>query len=136
VIDAGAVIVVAVVALADSVLHIPKDVKTILLAIGAAPYLIWCAGYFIAFWATGGRTLGNRVMYIRVVPAAGGRLGYWGALRRFVGLVLAVLPLMLGLVPMLVTDRRSGLQDMLTDTVVMHDPDRREPRPGRSGTGP
>jgi hypothetical protein len=62
--------------------------------------------------------------------AAGDRLGYRRAVQRFVGLVLAVLPLMLGLVPMLVTDRRRGLQDLLADTVVIHDPDRRAPRPG------
>jgi uncharacterized RDD family membrane protein YckC len=130
VIDGAAVLVFAVVALASTVLHIPKDVRTILLAIGAAAYVLWAAGYFVAFWATNGRTLGNRLMYIRVVPADGGKLGYRRAIQRFVGLVLAVLPLFLGLVGILLTERRRGFQDRLANTVVVHDPERREPRPG------
>lgn len=130
VIDGVAVLVVAVVALAGTVLHIPSEVKTILLVIGGVAYILWAGGYFISFWATDGRTLGNRVMYIRVVPANGGKLGYWRAARRFVGLILAVLPLCLGLVGILLSERRRGFQDRLANTVVVHDPERREPRPG------
>jgi uncharacterized RDD family membrane protein YckC len=130
VIDGVAVLVVAVVALAGTVLHIPSEVKTILLVIGGVAYILWAGGYFISFWATDGRTLGNRVMYIRVVPANGGKLGYWRAVRRFVGLILAVLPLFLGLVGILLSERRRGFQDRLANTVVVHDPERREPRPG------
>ena len=118
-------------ALASTVLlHIPGEVKTILLVIGGVAYVLWSGGYFIAFWATDGRTLGNRVMFIRVVPANGGKLGYWRAARRFVGLILAVLPLFLGLVGILLSERRRGFQDRLANTVVVHDPERREPRPG------
>ena len=126
-----AVLVVAVVALASAVLlHIPGELKTVLLVIGGVAYILWSGGYFIAFWATDGRTLGNRVMFIRVVPANGGKLGYWRAARRFVGLILAVLPLCLGLVGILLSERRRGFQDRLANTVVVHDPERREPRPG------
>jgi uncharacterized RDD family membrane protein YckC len=127
IIDGAAVLVFALVALASTVLHIPGEVKTILLVIGGAAYVIWGAGYFVAFWATDGRTVGNRVMYIRVEPASGGTLGYRRAVQRFIGLVLA---LFLGLVPMLLNDRRRGFQDRVADTVVVHDPERREPRPG------
>jgi uncharacterized RDD family membrane protein YckC len=136
VIDGAALLVVAVVALAGTVLHIPQDVKTVLLAIGAAAYVVWGTGYFVSFWATGGRTLGNRVMYIRVAPAGGGKLGYRRAVLRFAGLLLAVLPLLLGLVPILFNDRRRGLQDAIADTVVVHDPDRRAPRPGGARHAP
>ena len=130
VIDGVAVLVFAVVARASTVLHIPDDVKTILLVIGGVAYILWAGGYFISFWATDGRTLGNRVMYIRVVPANGGKLGYPRAVRRFVGLILAVLPLFLGLVGILFSERRRGFQDRLANTVVVHDPERREPRAG------
>jgi uncharacterized RDD family membrane protein YckC len=130
IIDGAAVLVFALVALASTVLHIPGEVKTILLVIGGVAYVIWGAGYFVAFWATGGRTVGNRVMYIRVEPASGGTLGYRRAVQRFIGLVLAVIPLFLGLVPMLLNDRRRGFQDRVADTVVVRDPERREPRPG------
>jgi uncharacterized RDD family membrane protein YckC len=136
VIDGAALLVVAVVALASTVLHIPEDVKTVLLAIGAAAYVVWATGYFVSFWATGGRTVGNRVMYIRVAPAGGGKLGYRRAVLRFGGLLLAVVPLLLGLVPILFNDRRRGLQDGIADTVVVHDPDRRAPRPGGARHAP
>jgi uncharacterized RDD family membrane protein YckC len=137
IIDVAALFVVAVVALASTVLYIPDDLKTVRLAIGAGAYVVWGTGYFVSFWATDGRTLGNRVMYIRVAPAGAGKLGYRRAMLRFVGLVLAVLPLLLGLVPILFNDRRRGLQDAIADTVVVHDPDRRAPRPGaRQAHGP
>jgi uncharacterized RDD family membrane protein YckC len=135
VIDGVALLVVAIVALASTVLYIPSDAKTVLLAVGAVAYAIWGAGYFIAFWATGGRTLGNRVMYIRVASPEGGKLGYRRAVQRFAGLILAVLPFGLGLVPILINDRRRGLQDKLANSVVVHDPERREPRPGSANRG-
>jgi uncharacterized RDD family membrane protein YckC len=130
VIDGVALLVFAIVALASTVLHIGGDLKTVLLAVGGAAFVVWSAGYFIAFWGTDGRTLGNRVMYLRVVRADGGRLGHWRAARRFVGLVLAVVPFGLGLLGILLNERRRGFQDRLANTVVVHDPERREPRPG------
>lgn len=130
VIDGVALLVFAIVALASTVLHIGGDLKTVLLAVGGAAFVVWGAGYFIAFWGTDGRTLGNRVMYLRVVPATGGRLGHWRAARRFVGLVLAVLPLGLGLLGILLNERRRGFHDRVANTLVVHDPERREPRPG------
>jgi uncharacterized RDD family membrane protein YckC len=130
VINAAALLVAAVIALASTVLYIPPDAKTVILAVGGAAYVVWSAGYLISLWATTGRTLGNRLMYIRVVPTKGGKLGYWRAFRRLVGLVIAVIPLMLGLIGILVNDRRRGLQDRFADTVVVHDPERRIRRPG------
>jgi uncharacterized RDD family membrane protein YckC len=130
VINAAALLVAAVIALASTVLYIPSDAKTVILAVGGAAYVLWSAGYLIGFWATTGRTLGNRLMYIRVVPAKGGKLGYRRAFRRFVGLVIAVIPLMLGLAGILVNDRRRGFHDRLADTVVLYEPERRRARPG------
>lgn len=135
VIDGVALVVVAIVALASTVLYIPSDAKTVLLVVGAGAYAVWGAGYFIAFWATGGRTLGNRVMYIRVASPDDGKLGYRRSVQRFVGLILAVLPLGLGLVSILTNDRCRGLQDKLANSVVVHDPERREPRPGGRNRG-
>lgn len=126
-IDAGvinvvAIAVAAVAALASTIVFIPSDVKTVLVAIGAAAWVVWSVAYFAAFWATTGVTLGNRVMKIRVRRASGNaKLGYRRALQRFAGLILAVIPLMVGLLPILMTERRRGLQDHLGDTVVVYD---------------
>ena len=45
------------------------------------------------------------------------------ALFRFGALVLAALPFFLGFLPILLTERRRGLQDMLARTVVVDAPD-------------
>ena len=43
---------------------------------------------------------------------------------RLVGLFLAALPLLLGFVPILLNERRRGLQDWLGRSVVVHAPER------------
>ena len=116
-----AVAVAAVAALASTIVYIPDDAKTVLIAIGAAAFVVWSVAYFVGFWATTGVTLGNRLMEIRVRPAIGDTLGYRRAVQRFAGLVLAVIPLLAGLLPILVTERRRGLQDRLADTVVVYE---------------
>ncbi len=44
------------------------------------------------------------------------------AIVRLVGLFLAALPLLLGFVPILLNERRRGLQDLLGRSVVVHEP--------------
>ena len=81
--------------------------------------LIASALYFVAFWAFEGQTPGMRFVGIHLEHAGSYRIGARRALRRLVGLVLAVLPFYLGLVPILFTDRRRGLQDRIADTDVI-----------------
>jgi uncharacterized RDD family membrane protein YckC len=88
------------------------------LAAGAG-WILWVTAYFTFFWTVTGQTPGNRVLGIRVVSADGGGLGALQALRRFVALVIAALPLGLGFVPVLFDDRRRGLHDMIGGTVVL-----------------
>ena len=114
-----------VVGLGLTVLNTPEEVDKVLLAIGAVAFLAWNVGYFATFWATTGQTPGMRVMRIRVRQASVDeslRPGW--ALVRVVGLLLAALPLLLGFVPILVNDRRRGLQDFLARSVVVHAPAR------------
>jgi uncharacterized RDD family membrane protein YckC len=102
-----------------SVLHLPKEVKTVLIALGGAVYVLWTIGYFVVFWSTTGQTPGNRMMQIRVVPAEGGTLKPRRALVRCFGLVLAALPLLAGYFMILFDRRRRGLQDRIARTVVV-----------------
>jgi uncharacterized RDD family membrane protein YckC len=111
------------VALALSVLSVADELDTVLIAGGAALFAAWSVGYFVTFWSTTGQTPGGRVMRLRVVRASdGGRVGAGRALLRVVGLALAAIPFMLGFAPVLVDDRRRGLQDMLAGTVVVEVP--------------
>jgi uncharacterized RDD family membrane protein YckC len=86
-------------------------------ALGGA-VTIAAAGYFALFWSTTGQTPGMRAMGLRVVDARGAPVSMPRALVRFVGLVLAIVPLFAGFVPVLFDRRRRGLHDLLAGTVV------------------
>jgi uncharacterized RDD family membrane protein YckC len=119
IIDIAALATGAVVALALSLLSISKEANAIILAIGGVAFVLWSVGYFVVFWSTTGQTPGNRIMHIRVVRAVDGEsIAPRYALVRMAGLVLATLPLFAGFVPILLTDRRRGLQDWLAGTTV------------------
>jgi uncharacterized RDD family membrane protein YckC len=119
-----AVVVATAVALTLSALSLSDSLDKVLYAAGAWVFLVWSAGYFVTFWSTTGQTPGNRVMQIRVVRAEdGAALRPWRALLRLFGLMLAVLPLFLGLLPILLTDRRRGLQDVIGGSVVIGVPE-------------
>ena len=121
IINLAAILTGAVVALALSVLGTPKEIETLLLAIGGVLYVAWTVAYFVTFWSTNGQTPANRLMEIRVQDAGtGDPLRVRRALVRLVGLALAAIPLLAGFVPILFTERRRGLQDLLARSVVVY----------------
>jgi uncharacterized RDD family membrane protein YckC len=127
--------VAIVVTLCVSFLNLPEEVNHALVAIGSLIALGWSVGYFVFFWSTTGQTPGNRLLGIRVIdartltPPRPSR-----ALRRFVGLILAALPLCIGVLWILVDDRRRGWHDTFARTVVADVTD--EPTPIRSDVRP
>ncbi len=127
VLDAALINLVAVVvevgaALILSLLHLPNGLKAVVIALGAAAYVLWTIAYFVAFWSTTGQTPGNRVMQIRVVRAGGGPLKPRAALVRCIGIVLAALPLFAGYVWILFDAKRRGFHDRLGRTLVIEAP--------------
>ena len=95
--------------------------------------MLWSIGYFVVFWSSTGETPGDRVMRIRVCMADSGEPPHPArALARFGALILAVIPLFAGLLPILTDDRRRGLHDRLTRTVVVAMPEE-TPAVGRHG---
>ena len=122
IINAIAFLVGATVALALSILPQSSDRNKVLVAIGGVAFVLWAAGYFLAFWTATGETPGNRTMKIRVQRTDGTRLRPRHALVRLVGIVLAA-PLLVGFLPILVTPRRRGLQDWMAGTVVVGVPE-------------
>jgi uncharacterized RDD family membrane protein YckC len=122
VIDLVALVVAAGAALALSLLHLPKDVKSLLLIIGGAAWIAWSVGYFVTFWSTTGQTPGARLMQIRVVSATGDQIKPRRGIVRCIGLVLAALPLLAGYLLILFDSRRRGLQDRIAGTLVVDAP--------------
>jgi uncharacterized RDD family membrane protein YckC len=121
IVDLTGIFVGVVVGLGLSVLKTPDSVDHVLLAIGGVLFVVWTVAYFVGFWSTTGQTPGNRLMHIRVRRASeDAALRPRWAFVRLIGLGLAALPLLLGFLPMLLTERRRGLQDMLGRSVVVH----------------
>jgi uncharacterized RDD family membrane protein YckC len=115
-----AVVVAVAAALIVSALSLPDSLDEALVAAGAWLFLLWSAAYFVTFWSSTGQTPGNLVMQIRVVRAKdGATLRPRRALLRLIGLMLAALPLFLGFLPILLNERRRGLQDVIGGSVVI-----------------
>jgi uncharacterized RDD family membrane protein YckC len=63
------------------------------------------------------------VMRLRVLRQSGSGLSTARAFVRAVGLALAIIPLFVGFIPALFSDRRRALPDYLAGTVVVYDDD-------------
>ena len=86
-------------------------------------WLLAAAAYFVVFWSATGQTPGMRVVRVRVVGPSGTPPSALRSLVRFVGLILAIIPLFAGFLPVLVDGRRRGLPDFLSKTVVLDESD-------------
>jgi uncharacterized RDD family membrane protein YckC len=95
----------------------------------AAGFGVWSALgglYLVAFWSLAGQTPGMRFLGIRL---AQGRLSPRSAVKRLIGLGLAVVSLGLGFLGIVFGERRRGFEDRLGDTDVVYDERRPGPAP-------
>jgi uncharacterized RDD family membrane protein YckC len=88
-------------------------------SLGGAGWFLATAVYFVAFWSATGQTPGMRALRVRVVGPSGRPPSVPRSFVRFVGLILAIIPLLAGFLPVLVDRRRRGLHDFLSGTVVL-----------------
>jgi uncharacterized RDD family membrane protein YckC len=76
--------------------------------------------YFAAMWSTGA-TVGQRLLGLRVVDAASGaNIGLVRAFVRYVGYIIASIPLALGLIWAGFDLRKQGWHDKIANTLVVH----------------
>jgi uncharacterized RDD family membrane protein YckC len=115
-------IFVVVAAIAGLVAELVGDLRPVWLfgALAGAGWTLLVGGYFVFFWTLGGQTPGMRLVRLRVVGPSEGPLSVWRALLRFVALLVAIIPMFLGLVPILFDRRRRGLQDYVAGTTVVY----------------
>ena len=78
---------------------ITKNLKPLFLAIAGGVYVLWTAGYFVAFWSATGQTPGSRLMQVRLVTANGEKVKPVRALVRYIAMNLAMVPLPWGYAP-------------------------------------
>jgi uncharacterized RDD family membrane protein YckC len=90
------------------------------LALGAVTFIAIMCGYLLFFWTLAGQTPGMRLLGIRLIDFDGSpRLTMRTAVRRLIGVVLSAIPLGLGFLMVLVSDRRRGLMDRIANTEVI-----------------
>ena len=105
---------------------VPGDIGSLpgLAVVGVSLASVVAAGtYLVGFWALEGQTPGMRFLGLRLEWQGTPRIGTRRAIRRLFGLALAILPLGLGLLGALLSDRRRGLQDRIAGTEVVRDSD-------------
>jgi uncharacterized RDD family membrane protein YckC len=87
--------------------------------LAGAGWFLAAGAYFVFFWSGTGQTPGMRIMRVRVVTSGGASPSVLRSIVRFVGLILAIIPLLAGFLPVLFDNRRRALQDFLAGTVVV-----------------
>jgi uncharacterized RDD family membrane protein YckC len=118
---------------------ITKNLKPLFLAIAGGVYVLWTAGYFVAFWSATGQTPGARLMQVRLVSASGDKVKPVRAFVRWIGMNVSMAPLPWGFVP--IPFKRLGFPDWLAHTRVIEvqqlsiaDARRRQSRDARDGS--
>lgn len=90
-------------------------------ALLASGWTLVVGAYFVIFWSSAAQTPGMRLLRLRVRGPTGNPPSIGRSLVRFVGLVLAIVPFFAGFLPVLFTERRRGLPDLLAGTVVVYE---------------
>ncbi len=96
---------------------ITKNLRPLFLAIAGVVFVLWTAGYFVAFWSTTGQTPGSRLMQVRLVTPSGEKVKPLRALVRWIGMSAAMVPLPWGFTP--IPFKRLGFPDWLAHTRVV-----------------
>ncbi len=96
------------------------DASAPAIVIGAGAWAVAASLYLIGFWALAGQTPGMRFVRIMLDSAEGRRIGLRRAVRRLLGLLLAIVPLGVGLLGVVFSDQRRGWQDRLSGTLVLY----------------
>jgi uncharacterized RDD family membrane protein YckC len=96
------------------------------IAVGSTAWLSFGAIYLVGFWSLAGQTPGMRFLGIRLYD---GRLPPRRAVKRLIGLGLAVLAFGLGFIGIVFRERRCAWDDRMSGSEVVYDERRPEPAP-------
>lgn len=113
----GFIAISALVAFVASLVF-PSEAEAPALAVGIFAWLIAGAVFLVSFWTLTGQTPGMSIVGLRVVAPDSPRVTLRIAIRRLGGLVLAAIPLGLGFLGIIFSDRRRGLEDVIGHTEV------------------
>ena len=94
--------------------------STVLLALGAAFWILIASIYLVVLWSGAGRTVGMSFLAIRMLSEDGEPVRPGQAIRRAVWLPIAALPLLLGFVGVFFDYERRGWPDRRARTIVCY----------------
>ena len=103
-------------------------VSGLTLALGTVAWVALGSFYLVAFWALAGQTPGMRFFGIRLGPE-GQRLSPRQSVRRLIGLLAAIVPFGLGLLGVVLDERRRGWQDRMAGVDVLYESSEPSPAP-------
>jgi uncharacterized RDD family membrane protein YckC len=92
--------------------------STFTIAVGGSLWLLFGGLYLVSFWALEGQTPGMRFLGISLFADGARRIGVRRAVRRLIGLALAIIPFGIGLLASLFDERRRAWQDRFAATEV------------------
>ena len=120
IINVGLLALSGLVTFLASILTDVGKASTGLLVAGAGLWLAAGALYLVCFWALAGQTPGMRFVGLRLESPNGPRIGLKRALRRLLGVVVAIVPLGLGLMVVATDPGRRGWHDRIAQTDVVY----------------
>ena len=82
--------------------------------------ILFIASYYVFFWTIAGQTPGKGIMGLRVLSRRGTRLKVGYAILRYLGYYLSIIPFGLGIIWILIDDRRLAWHDKLAGTCVVY----------------
>lgn len=93
-------------------LEFMKSAAFIAFLVAPIIYITLVAGFF-------SRTFGMMFLKIRIAKLDGSRIGWLNAFLRALANLVAMIPLLLGYLPILFTEKHQGLHDLLSRTMVI-----------------
>jgi uncharacterized RDD family membrane protein YckC len=115
------IVLSAVIALAASLIGGGNaELSTSEAALGFLGWVLAWTCYLLFFWSLSGQTPGMRFLAISLDAGGVRQIGLRRAMRRLVGLGLAIIPLCAGFLGILFSERRRGFQDRFADTEVVY----------------
>jgi len=125
-IDAGVVygslllITAAIAAIVSAIAKGDQSGGTVVIAVGAALWILIAAIYLVVLWSGAGRTVGMSFVAIRMLSENGDPVRPAQAIRRLIWMPIAALPFFLGFWGILFGEQRRGWPDRRAGTVVCY----------------
>ena len=100
--------------------NILGEVLRFLTFLGSVAFITF--SYFVLIWTfTAGQSVGKLLIGLRIVPLDGSKMGFGRSIVRYFAFLLSAIVLFIGLLWVLVSNKRQGWHDKIARTCVIYD---------------